>query len=86
MQGRGYWTVPLSCDSLTNNTAQGISIFAEQSTTMLAAGGGGGGGGGAGGAGAAATAESATMILENATVWSVKSIWTTEHDCGDNCS
>eukprot|EP01046_Picozoa_sp_COSAG06_P038096 COSAG06_NODE_4367_length_4308_cov_3.246689_5_plen_54_part_00 len=53
---------------------------------MLAAGGGGGGGGGAGGAGAAATAESATMMLENATVWSVKSIWTTDDDCGDNCS
>eukprot|EP01047_Picozoa_sp_COSAG01_P034869 COSAG01_NODE_2640_length_7295_cov_4.485955_6_plen_144_part_00 len=35
MSGRGYWTVPLSCDSLTNNTAQGISVFAEDGTNML---------------------------------------------------
>eukprot|EP01052_Picozoa_sp_SAG31_P033681 SAG31_NODE_3838_length_3832_cov_3.197696_3_plen_415_part_00 len=29
MGGRGYWTVPLTCDALTNNTAAGISVYAN---------------------------------------------------------
>ena len=35
MGGRGYWTVPLSCDALTNNTQQGISLITSGGAVRL---------------------------------------------------
>lgn len=33
-RGRSYWTVPLSCDAVGNNTKQGISIYANATATV----------------------------------------------------
>ena len=35
--GPRYWTVPLSCDAVGNNTKQGISLFANASATASSA-------------------------------------------------
>jgi hypothetical protein len=35
--GRSYWTVPLSCDAVGNNTKQGIALFSNGTATATSA-------------------------------------------------
>ena len=35
MGGRGYWTVPVSCEAVANNTRQGVSVFTTGSADLI---------------------------------------------------
>lgn len=37
MAGRSFWTIPLSCDAVGNNTKQGISVYANGTAKVKSA-------------------------------------------------